>query len=78
MNLWSETHPLKTGTALTVSVCAPVTLVKTHLDAATYRRIAKVDLRIPAHVSPEARDVISKVGSSPRFRVSKLGMLILR
>ncbi|KAG8214699.1 kinase-like protein [Butyriboletus roseoflavus] len=28
---------------------------------ATYRRIAKVDLRIPAHVSPEARDLISKL-----------------
>ncbi|KIK98966.1 hypothetical protein PAXRUDRAFT_823249 [Paxillus rubicundulus Ve08.2h10] len=28
---------------------------------ATYRRIAKVDLRIPSHVSPEARDLISKL-----------------
>lgn len=35
---------------------------KTHLDAATYRRIAKVDLRIPSHISPEAKDLISKVG----------------
>ena len=52
-------------------------LIKAHLDAATYRRIAKVDLRIPAHVSPEAKDLISKVGSSPRSRVSKPGMLIL-
>jgi hypothetical protein len=52
-------------------------LVKAHPDAATYRRIAKVDLRIPPHVSPEARDLISKVGPFPRFRVSKPGMLIL-
>ncbi|KAF8133910.1 kinase-like protein [Boletus edulis] len=28
---------------------------------ATYRRIAKVDLRIPSHISPEARDLISKL-----------------
>ncbi|KAH0832146.1 kinase-like protein [Lanmaoa asiatica] len=28
---------------------------------ATYRRIAKVDLRIPGHISPEARDLISKL-----------------
>ncbi|EGN98148.1 hypothetical protein SERLA73DRAFT_109514 [Serpula lacrymans var. lacrymans S7.3] len=28
---------------------------------ATYRRIAKVDLRIPAHISPEARDLIYKL-----------------
>ncbi|KAG9315674.1 kinase-like domain-containing protein [Chiua virens] len=27
---------------------------------ATYRRIAKVDFRIPSSVSPEARDLISK------------------
>ena len=49
---------------------------KAYLDAATYRRIAKVDLRIPSHVSPEARDLISKVGSAPRFCVSKLSILI--
>ena len=29
--------------------------------AQTYRRIAAVDLRFPEHVSPEARDFISKV-----------------
>ncbi|KAH7920302.1 kinase-like protein [Leucogyrophana mollusca] len=28
---------------------------------ATYRRIAKVDLRIPSHISPEARDLITKL-----------------
>lgn len=28
---------------------------------ATYRRIARVDLRIPPHVSPDARDLISKL-----------------
>ncbi|KAF7970274.1 hypothetical protein HWV62_24462 [Athelia sp. TMB] len=28
---------------------------------ATYRRIAKVDLKIPPHVSPEARDLISRL-----------------
>ncbi|KAI5989127.1 kinase-like domain-containing protein [Pisolithus albus] len=28
---------------------------------ATYRRIAKVDLRIPPHVSPDARDLIAKL-----------------
>ncbi|KAI6030823.1 kinase-like protein [Pisolithus orientalis] len=28
---------------------------------ATYRRIAKVDLKIPPHVSPDARDLISKL-----------------
>ena len=28
---------------------------------ATYKRIAKVDLKIPSKVSPEARDLIIKV-----------------
>ncbi|EIW76705.1 kinase-like protein [Coniophora puteana RWD-64-598 SS2] len=28
---------------------------------ATYRRIAKVDLKVPSHVSPEARDLITKL-----------------
>ena len=32
---------------------------------ATYRRIAKVDLKIPSHVSHEARDLITKVRNSP-------------
>ena len=29
--------------------------------AATYRRIAKVDLRIPNHISPDAKDLIIRV-----------------
>lgn len=41
--------------------------VNAYLDTATYRRIAKVDLRIPSHVSPDARDLISKVGFALRF-----------
>lgn len=34
---------------------------------ATYRRIAKVDLKIPDSVSPEARDLIVKVRSFLSF-----------
>lgn len=30
--------------------------------AQTYKRIVKVDLKFPKHVSPGARDLISKVG----------------
>lgn len=50
--------------------------VNAYLDAATYRRIAKVDLRIPSHVSPEARDLISKVGFT-LVSVYLSGILIL-
>lgn len=28
----------------------------------TYKRIARVDLRVPDYVSPEAKDLITKVG----------------
>lgn len=31
------------------------------LFEATYRRIAKVDLKIPSHVSLDAKDLITKV-----------------
>ena len=31
---------------------------------ATYRRIAKVDLKVPDYVSPEAKDLITKVNSA--------------
>lgn len=55
----------------------PTHASQAHLGAATYRRIAKVDLRIPSHVSPEAGDLISKVDSVPCFRVPKPGILIL-
>ena len=34
------------------------------LTAATYKRICKVDLHIPDHVSPEAADVIKRVSST--------------
>jgi len=34
----------------------------------TYRRIANVDLRFPAHVGPEARDLISRVRRPPARR----------
>ena len=39
--------------------------------AATYRRIAKVDLRIPNHVSPDAKDLITRVriSSCPLSRI---------
>ncbi|KIM78445.1 hypothetical protein PILCRDRAFT_824329 [Piloderma croceum F 1598] len=38
---------------------------------ATYRRIARVDLKIPSHVSPEARDLISKLLKyDPEQRIS--------
>ena len=37
----------------------------------TYRRIAKVDLRFPPHISPEARDLISKLlQKDPKARLS--------
>ena len=37
---------------------------------ATYRRIVKVDLRFPPHVSPEARDFISRLlQKDPRRRM---------
>jgi serine/threonine protein kinase len=32
-------------------------------QTATYRRIAKVDLRIPHHVSDQAKDLITRVSS---------------
>ena len=38
--------------------------------AQTYKRIVKVDLKFPKHVSPGARDLISKVGRKKElFRI---------
>eukprot|EP01052_Picozoa_sp_SAG31_P014877 SAG31_NODE_939_length_10873_cov_5.403843_8_plen_207_part_00 len=43
----------------------------------TYRRIAKVDLRFPSHVSPDARDLISKLlVKDPTKRLSLDNVLI--
>ncbi len=41
-------------------VCGSLSLL-TVLNVATYKRIARVDLKIPPKVSPEARDLITKV-----------------
>lgn len=39
----------------------------------TYRRIAKVELRFPAHVAPKARDLISKVRVHRKHILSIVG-----
>ena len=48
------------------------------IDIATYKRIAKVDLKIPPKVSPEARDVITRVRTIPGsgFSVSDNAFLL--
>lgn len=53
-----------------IKVCFFEARIKTDADtrgAATYRRISKVDLRIPQGMSAEARDLITKVCSSLSF-----------
>ena len=44
---------------------------------ATYRRISKVDLKVPDSVSPEAKDVITRVrGSAAALSLRSLTELI--